>query len=375
MNKLNVLILVDKFDYHGSYINGPTRYFSWLMQGLDKSKFNPHLYTLRAKGQSHHVFQQYNIEVKYLNLSKYNPFTLVRLIQVIVANKIDILHLTGYGSTTFGRLAGAICRRPCIVHEHWVDPSMGGIQIWVDRCLAGFATSAIACSEYAKRFLVTKKGISDRKIVVVPNGVPLDLFRSADARQRKQRRKELAIDDDITVIGIIGMLHANKGHRYFIEAASLVSAENRKVKFLIVGDGESRQELEEQVSRLGLQDYVMFMGHQDDIPVILKMLDIFVMASISETAGLSLLEAMAAEKAIITTDSGGPSEIVKDRVTGLVVPVKDAKAIAKEIQYLIDNPCVRELLAKNAASDSEQYDIRCTVEKIEQLYEQTFAGS
>ena len=89
MKKLNILILVDKFDYHGSYINGPMRYYSWLFKRIDKKIFNIYLSTLRSKGKSDEIFKRENIKVKYLNLGKYNPLTFIHIVRLILKKKID----------------------------------------------------------------------------------------------------------------------------------------------------------------------------------------------------------------------------------------------------------------------------------------------
>ena len=88
-----------------------------------------------------------------------------------------------------------------------------------------------------------------------------------------------------------------------------------------------------------------------------------------------LLEAMAAKKAIITTDSGGSSEIIRDGVTGLVVPTRDSKSIAEKIEYLIDNPAERSRLSENAQKDSKKHDIDVTVQRTQKLYEEVFLES
>ena len=372
MKKINILILVDKFDYHGSYINGPTRNYSWLLKRFDKKRYNIHLYALRSKGKSYDIFKQQGIAITYLNLGKYNLFTVFVIMQIIRRKKIDILQLQGYGSVVFGLIAGTICRKPIIIKEEWVDPNISKLQSTLEGLLSSFTTRAIAISKYAKKFLIEKKGMRKNKIVLIQNGIPLDVFRDAANKVGKCRRKKFGISDDITVIGIVGMLHENKGHRYFIDAAHSVARQNPNTKFMIIGDGDIRSELEQQVAKLGLKNHVIFTGHQTNIPKVLEMLDIFVMASISETWGTSLVEAMAAKKPIITSDSGGPSEIIKDGLTGLIVPVKDTRAIAEKINYLIDNPVQSSFLAENAQRESEKYDINFTVQQVQELYEKTF---
>jgi glycosyltransferase involved in cell wall biosynthesis len=184
-------------------------------------------------------------------------------------------------------------------------------------------------------------------------------------------KRELRLKDDDKTIGIIGMLHENKGHRYFIEAASFLSSRKPEARFLIIGDGELREELKRQVNELGLDNTVLFLGHQENMPEIYSFLDIFVIASDSETFGLSLLEAMAAKKAIITTDCGGPSEIIQNGRNGIIVPIRDPKTMAEKIEYLLDNSAQSEFLSGNAQKDVEKYDISFTVRKIQQIYEET----
>ncbi|MFC1877924.1 glycosyltransferase family 4 protein [Thermodesulfobacteriota bacterium] len=368
MKKINILIIVDKFDYHGSYINGPTRNYSWLVSRLDKDQFNVHLFALRKKGRSCEIFEKEGVNIIYLGLGKYNPFTWCIILRLIRRLKIDILQLQGYGSVIFGQIAGILSNKPMIIKEEWVDPHIAWYQCLLERCLGVFITRAIAISEYCKKFLIDKKGIKENKISLIMNGLPLDRFYSVDKNAGRLRRKNMGIPDDFAVVGTVGMLHENKGHNHLIDAAAMIKERRLKTTFLIVGDGELREKLEHQVAELGLKKNVLFMGHQENIPEILQMMDIFVMSSFSETWGTSILEAMAAGRAIITTDSGGGSEMINDGYSGLIVPVKNARILADKIEHLIDYPEVRRQLAGNARQDSESHNIDLTVQRVEDLY-------
>lgn len=363
---------MDKFDYHGSYINGPTRNYSWQLKRFDPKRYNVHLFALRKKGASCEIFKRQGVPVTHLGLVKFNPLTLFVIVRIIRCKKIDILQLQGYGSVANGLIAGTICRRPVIVKEEWVDPNISKLQCQFERILNIFATKAIAISEYARKFLIEKKRMKKDKIVCISNGIPLDEFRNAAKEVDRPKRRKFGISDDDLVIGIVGMLHPNKGHRYFIEAAYLVRRQNPNTKFIIIGDGYLKCELEQKVTKLGLENHVIFTGHQDDMPKMFHMIDIFVMASISETWGTSLVEAMASGKPIITSDAGGPSEIIRDGWTGLIVPVKDPEAIAEKIIYLIDNPAQSLFLSENSQRESEKYSIDHTVQQMQNLYEEIF---
>jgi glycosyltransferase involved in cell wall biosynthesis len=366
--KINVLILVDKFDYHGSFINGPTRNYSWLIKRIDRNDFNVFLYALRAKGKSCEIFKNESVDIKYLGLGKYNPLTPLIILYILIKNKIDILHLQGYGSVFFGQLAAAMLRKPTIIKEEWVDPNISFIHRIQERFITSFADRVIAISNYSKDFLIAKKGVKESKIVLIPNGIPLDVFRDADVSASRKIRHAMGISENDVVVGIVGMLHENKGHKYFIEAASLILPKIPNTKFVIIGDGELRQELEDYVQQLRLTNNFFFMGHQDNMPELYKMLDIYVISSVSETWPTSLMEAMAAGRAIITTDCGGGSEIVDDEDSGIVVPVKNSEILAKKIEYLIEHPKIRETIGENALRESKRFDIDQTVLAVEKLY-------
>jgi glycosyltransferase involved in cell wall biosynthesis len=366
---LRLMILVDKFDYHGSFINGPARYFSWVAERFDPARVDATVCTLRGRGQSDSVFKECGIDVHYFDFGKYDPFALFRIVSLIRKNQIDVLHLTGYGAMTFGRIAAAITGRPAILQEHWVDPEMGIGHRIINKLMAPFPAVPVAISEYSKRFLIAKKSIPEEEIVVIHNGIPLGPFHDADAESGLAKRREFGFAPESIVVGVVGMMHENKGHAYFIEAAAIVAEKNPNVKFVLVGDGELRQTLEAQAKSLDFGERLTFLGHQGEMPALLQMLDIYVMSSFSETAPLSLLEAMAAGRPIVTTDCGGPMEMVEEGETARIVAPRDAVALAGRILELANDPSERARLGANAREESRRFDIDNTVEMLQQLYE------
>ncbi len=366
--KINILILVDKFDYHGSFINGPTRNYSWLVKRINKDLFNVYLYTLRAKGGSYEIFKKEGVDIEYLGLGKYNILTPYYIWKIILEKKIDVVHLQGYGSVVFGQMAAVMLRKPTIIKEEWVDLNINLIHRIQERIILSFAHKVISISNYAKKFLVEKKGVKESKIVMIPNGIPIDTFQDANENIVKEFRKKFKITDNDVVIGIVGMLHENKGHKYFIEAASSIVPKKQNAKFLIIGDGEIRQQLEAYVEKLKLKNNVIFLGHQDSMPEIYRLLDIFVISSVSETLPTCLMEAMAAGKSIITSDCGGGSELIVNENTGFIIPVKNSGILAEKIEFFIDNPDIRKKFGQNAYHESKRFDINQTVLALETLY-------
>jgi glycosyltransferase involved in cell wall biosynthesis len=145
------------------------------------------------------------------------------------------------------------------------------------------------------------------------------------------------------------------------------------VVFIIVGEGEIRAELEQHIRQHNLQSDVILVGQQSNMPAVLQMLDIFVICSYTENSPLSLLEAMSSQDSIVTTDCGGPSEIIRSGENGYVVPVGDSAAIAASILKLLDEPEVANQLGQQAKLDSKYYDIARVARDIENIY-QLIAG-
>ena len=150
------------------------------------------------------------------------------------------------------------------------------------------------------------------------------------------------------VVTIVGRLSPEKGHAIFLEAARWVSVNREHVKFLIVGDGPSAEELRAEVARLSLEGRVIFTGFRNDMPDIYAVSDVMVNASSIEGLPMTILEAMASRVPVIATRAGGIPDIIKDDETGLLINSQDAKALGTKIESLVDDQCKRRRLAAAA---------------------------
>ncbi|RPJ58390.1 MAG: glycosyltransferase, partial [Acidobacteria bacterium] len=130
------------------------------------------------------------------------------------------------------------------------------------------------------------------------------------------------------VVGNIGALVPHKGQKYLIEAAPLVLQQAPDARFLVLGEGELRTALERRIAELGLREHVVLPGFRNDVLALLKAFDVFVMSSVTEGLGTSLLDAMASSRAIVATEAGGIPEVVVDGETGLLVPPRNHQARA-----------------------------------------------
>jgi glycosyltransferase involved in cell wall biosynthesis len=257
-----------------------------------------------------------------------------------------------------------------VLHEHFADPRMPGYQAVADRLLAPFTDRAIAVSDSTRRFLISERKVPAAKVRLIWNGAPLDEFAPVAAEEALAARHELGLPEAATVIGAIGRLNEQKGHRYLLEAAARVLAQRPDAVLLIVGDGDLADPLRRQAQELRIADRVVFAGHRPDIPRLLGTIDVFCISSIYEGTPLTLFEAMAAGKAIVSTAVDGCREVLADGVTGLLVPPRDPDALAAALLRAAEDRPLRESLARMARKASAQYDIGRTVEEMQSLYEE-----
>jgi glycosyltransferase involved in cell wall biosynthesis len=307
--------------------------------------------------------------ITYLGRGRFDPRTLPDLIRIIRDQRIDVLHCHGYGSTTFGRLAGALTQTPVLVHEHMID---GGIPAYLgvmDRVLAPLATRGVAVSEAVADFMVRRRHLDPGRIEVVRNGAPDEFFCRVSPGEQAETRTRLGLDADGLYVGIVGRLHPIKGHDVFLDAVAGITATHPKARFLVVGDGELSTPLRLQAHELGINDVVDFMGYQPDLLAYLQAFDVLVIASRSEGAPLVVLEGMAGGKAMVATRVGGIPEILTHGEHALLVPSEDPEAMGRAIVRLLDDPDLREGLGR-AAEDlcDREYRVRHTVARLETLY-------
>src|SRR5919109_4186526 len=152
--KLNVLQVCDHLGWEGSRMHGVKRLFGWMIPRFDRDRFNVSLVSLRKKDLSEETLDALGVEITYLERGKFDPLTLPAMLRVIDRKRIDVLHLHGYGATTFGRLAAAFRRIPTILHEHANLTDTPWFQKIADRVLEPFTDLALAVSLSTAKFVI-----------------------------------------------------------------------------------------------------------------------------------------------------------------------------------------------------------------------------
>jgi glycosyltransferase involved in cell wall biosynthesis len=368
--KLNVLQVCDHLGWEGSRMHGVKRLFAWMIPRFDPDRYNVSLVSLRKKDLSEETLESFGVDITYLHKSKFDPATLPALLKVIDRKRIDILHLHGYGATTFGRLAGAMRRLPTILHEHANLTDTPWFQKVADVALEPATDIAIAVSQSTADFVIKARRIPPAKVKVVYLGVPLEEFsRPRPAGDVRAAREELGIAPDDFVIGTVTRLHESKGNTYLVDAARLVLDERPRARFFVVGEGPLREGLEQQAKALNLGGRFVFTGFARDVPRTMSAFDLSVFPSLWEGTPLTVFEALAMGKPIVATDADGLLDVLTDGRDAIIVAKRDARALADGIIRTIDEPETRARIGEAAALTGRQFDIATFVRKMERLYD------
>ncbi len=208
--------------------------------------------------------------------------------------------------------------------------------------------------------VLVEGGVRREKIRVIYSGVDPVQFRRIPAAEGKSGRP---------VIGTAGVLEERKGHRFLLEAAALLKRQGHQLTYRFAGEGSERGRLEEMVTKLGLQEEVVFVGFVLDIPAFLSTIDVFTFPSVQEGLGVAVIEAMAASRPVIASRVGGLRELVQDQVTGILVPPKDSQALAQAISQLVSQNAVAQ---KMGARAWERVQEHFTMEKMARRNEEYY---
>jgi glycosyltransferase involved in cell wall biosynthesis len=266
------------------------------------------------------------------------------------------------------RLSRAIKRlRPDVVHAH--DPhavAMSALALSMSRSpkrapllaarrvdfrLRGNALSRwkydqvdrFICASDAIRKILVADGVQPARAVTVHEGIDLGRVAAAPAANLHE---ELWLPHHAPIVGNVAALVPHKGHRHLIEAAALVVRQVPDARFVVAGEGELRAALERQIKEHHLEKHVLLAGFRPDVLSVHKAFDIFVMSSVTEGLGTSLLDSMAAAKPVVATSTGGIPEVVVEGETGLLVAPRDHKAMAAAIVRLLNDAELRHRMGQ-----------------------------
>jgi glycosyltransferase involved in cell wall biosynthesis len=296
-----------------------------------------------------------------------------RIHAYVSAHKVKIVHT----HTPRARLAAAMAlvdepRTTHLATEHLLyaprDRRLGLIYTLLDRLALYPADHIVAVSQRMRRQLVALPGLSTRRVTAIQNAIDCEYFFAPE--QRESCRSEFGLTPECQVIGYAGRIDRVKRLDLLIEAFSSVVSHYPQARLMIIGEGGQRPMLETLVASLGISHELIWTGFRQDMPRLLAALDVYVQPSINEGLSLSILEAMAAGKAVIATDVGGAQEVLAHQKTGILIPPESSPAIEAALIYLLNHPEKHAALAQ-AARDHvvQEFSVQRMVEGYRRVYE------
>jgi glycosyltransferase involved in cell wall biosynthesis len=316
-------------------VGGAQRHLLEVVGGLDRTRYSVEMWTATTEpGDLAPAFERAGAPVYSFGIdaTMLSPKTLVaagRAARELRARGVQILHGYLFEGNILAALVGTIGRFPVtLVSKRSLDRYRR-----LDRRLAAWLSNKLA-----SRVLVNATAVGDlvaehewcprERITLIPNGVGLPPVVRGD---RSARAARSGPPSDSPLVGMVGRLSWKKGYEFALAAAAMVRAEVPGVRFEIVGDGPLRGDLERATVRAGLESAVRFLGQRSDVPALMSRFDCYVLSSIIEGMPNALLEAMALGRPVVTTSAGGSAEVVVDGDSGIVVPPRDAGALADGI--------------------------------------------
>ena len=360
MEKIKVVYIVEDLK-----LGGLERVVETYTKKLNSDKFIVRVICLCAGGEIADALIDSTVKIEIIGLaSSYDIHGMCRLINKLREFKPEIVHTHGITGNGLGRLAAGLAGvKTIFAHFHTTVEPYTFKQEMLEKYLGGITCKYLCCSKAVAKSAEEIYKIDSKKLEVIYNGVDIDIFRrQIDAHSLPRKAKR---------IGCIASLYPHKGHRYLIEAVPYVKEKLKEpFEVILVGRGVLLDELKKQVVGLGLEDIVLFHDAISDIGQLINWFDLVVLPSaIREGLGIVLLEAMAASIPVIGTDLGGIPELIEDGVNGILVPPKNANAIADAIVSILSDKTKADAMGiEGFRVVTEKFSHLIIIEQLEGIY-------
>lgn len=353
--RINILFIINDLK-----IGGAEKMLLYLISGLDRSVYNPVVCTLLDRGEYRHFLKSRGVKYYTLDMGSYFrvPLALFRLLRIVRAENISIIHSYLFYSDLMARAAGLLAGvRVVITSMRNIDLWRKPYHIFIDSLTYGLSSAIISNSLAGAARLSSVEKIPAERIKVVYNAIKLDEYAPGESYARDAFRASIGVGAGDTVVTTVARLEEQKDHLTLLKTARLAldrlaAARGKeaaaRLRFVLAGGGALMDDLKEEAAALGLAGSVIFLGTRTDIKDLLHASDFFLLTSIYEGIPNAILEAQACGVPVVATDVGGVSEIISDNFNGVLCKPKDAEGISEKLLHLIENPEFASFLSKNA---------------------------
>lgn len=364
-----VLHFITSFD-----IGGTERQAAELLKRLDAERYDLRLAVLRNGGSLYQQIADRFPDPPEFRLNSFYDLNamrqLSRLCALMKRERIDILHAHDFYSGVLGCAAARLSGVRAIASQRHLKLSDRRAHEIIQRLIHRMAHKVLVNSDAIRQQVLSGSGAQAEKIVVIKNGLLVSDLTSDARLVRDRLLNELKLNQESFLIGLVARLEEVKGHSYFIEAAARVVSKHPQAHFVLVGDGELRQAIENQIAELNLAGKVHLLGYRDDAALLARAFDLSVLTSLHEGLPNSVMEAMSAGIPVVATDVGGTRELITDCVTGFLVPPADSTALAERINRMIEQDQERALIAARGREFVlSNFGMSRMVSSVERLYD------
>ncbi|HVG21606.1 MAG TPA: glycosyltransferase [Blastocatellia bacterium] len=384
-----VLHLITSFE-----AGGTERQAVELLKRLDREQFEVRLAAIRNEGPFYKEIASLFPNVPEFRLTSfYNRNAIrqmARLKQLILSERINIIHAHGFYDSLFASMAGRLVGVPVIASQRHLKLSDRRVHRLGTRAIHRLADRIVVNSEAIRRTIIESGSASAEKIVVIRNGLrPIsddpaaasfglspqrqDCWDCGEMRRnvRDSLCRELGLDPRAKLVGMVARLAPVKGHSFFIRAAARIAREEADVHFVLVGDGPLRREIEDELLRSEIAHRVHVLGNRQDARLLVLAFDVAVLASLNEGLPNAVMEAMSAGVPTVATAVGGTVELIADGETGYLVPPADAEALAARITFALKNEAASAAVAQRAREFiTSRFSMQQMVRSVEKLYDE-----
>lgn len=361
MNKTNVLHFIT-----GLYPGGAERMMQKTVAHLSK-RYAIHIGSLIAGTLKNDLAKNYPVHVLNTSNPLLFPVAILELRRLIKRHNIRIVHSYLFHANIVARFA-AIGTKAKVISSIRIREKGKKSHLVVDKITSFLVDKYTAVSHTVRDFVIAKEGIPPEKIIAIPNGIDVAQFTLRVNKNKKL--KELGLSGQRPILASIANLRWSKDYPTLFSALKSV-LKKKPVDLLVVGNGEAELELKKKATQLGLNGNVHFLGYRDDVPELLAISDLCILATLYEGQSNALLEYMATKKPIIATNIPENREVLTHTKEGLLVPPKQPQQLAGAILTLLRDNKLRATLASNAYARVKKYhDIKRVAKQTEQLYEE-----
>ncbi|MEW6557414.1 MAG: glycosyltransferase [Elusimicrobiota bacterium] len=356
-----------------SDIGGGQEHICQLLSNIDKNLFVPYI-ACPPHGYYAEKFKSLTAGSIEIPFRKFSLLFLLKLCRFIKSNGIALVHCHGKGGGIYGRLAGLFTNVPVVYTFHGIHFDkynwfIRQIYFLIEKLLSYLTVKIVHVSFSEESLAIKLKLHSIKKSVVIYNGVDIKRY-SFNIQKRKKSREQLSIKETEFVIGTIARFDHSKGIEKSIEIIKIL-LKQIPVRYILVGDGERRKDIENRIYKENLKDVVMIAGFRNDVPDLLNAFDVYLSTSEHEGLPYTLMEAMATGVPIVASDVTGNNEVIEDNVSGYLAPLHDKKMFVEKIVKLYKDENLKKQMSQNARFRiGNFFGVNAMVKKTENLYKE-----